>query len=67
MNPLLSDKKGPSFGTGLDFITNASHKCEAAPRRARFSGSETFVSLNSRLESNQEEEGEKESPKWIHL
>ena len=27
---------------------------EAAPRRARIQGSKTFVSINSRLESNQE-------------
>jgi len=33
-----------------------SQKCAAVPRRARISGSETFVSLNSRLESNKEEE-----------
>jgi len=31
-------------------------KCEAVPRRARIQGSSTFASLNSRLESNDEEE-----------
>ena len=31
-------------------------KCEAIPRRARIQGSQTFVSLNSSLESNKEEE-----------
>jgi hypothetical protein len=30
--------------------------CEAVPRRARISGPQTFVSLNSRLESDKEEE-----------
>ena len=33
-----------------------SQKCEAVPRRARISGSYTFLSLNSGLESNKEEE-----------
>ena len=30
-------------------------KCAAVPRRARISGSQTFVPLNSRLESSKEE------------
>ena len=34
----------------------ASQNGEAVPRRARIQGSQTLVSLNSRLESNQEEE-----------
>ena len=33
-----------------------SQKCAAVPRRARISGSQTFVSINSRLKSNKEEE-----------
>jgi len=33
-----------------------SQKCEAVPRRARISGSQTFVSPNSRLESHKEAE-----------
>ena len=33
---------------------------EAVPRRARIQGSQTFVSPNSRLESNKEEEEEEE-------
>ena len=32
------------------------HKCAVVPRRARILGSWTFVSLNSRLERNKEEE-----------
>ena len=32
--------------------------CAIFPRRARIQGSQTFVSLNSRLESNKEEEEE---------
>jgi len=35
-----------------------SQKCAAVPRRARIEGSKTCVSLNSRLESNKEEEEE---------
>ena len=38
--------------------TTTSQKCEAVPRRARIDGSQTFVSLNSRLDSNEEEEEE---------
>ena len=36
--------------------TTTSHKCAAVPRRARIEGPQTFASLNSRLESNKEEE-----------
>ena len=32
--------------------TTTSQKCAAVPRRARIEGSQTFVSFNSRLESN---------------
>ena len=39
-----------------DLKTTASQNIEAVPRRARIQGSCTFVSLNSRLESNKEEE-----------
>ena len=34
----------------------ALHKCAVVPRRARISGSSTFRSLNTRLESNNEED-----------
>jgi len=36
--------------------TTTAQKCEAVPRRARIDGSQTFVSLNSRLDSNEDEE-----------
>ena len=39
----------------LNFRTTTSHKSAAVPKRARISGSWTFVSLNSRLDSNKEE------------
>ena len=43
--------------SGLDLkTTTTSQKCEAVPRRARSQGSHTSDSLNSRLESNEEEE-----------
>ena len=41
-----------------DLRTTASQKCEAVSRRARISGSKTFVSLNSSIESNDEQEGD---------
>ena len=37
-------------------LTTTSHKFEAVPRIARLQGSCMFVSINSRLESNKEEE-----------
>ena len=52
--------KAVSSGTVLNSRTITQHKCGAVPRRARIQGSCTFVSLNSRLESNKEE-GEKVS------
>ena len=39
-------------GAVLDSKTSTSQKCAAIPRRARIPSSWTFVSLNSRLESN---------------
>ena len=36
--------------------TTTLQKCAVVPRRARVQGSQTFVSLNSRLENNEEEE-----------
>ena len=39
----------------FDLRTSTAQKCAAIPRTARISGSHTFVSLNSRLESNAEE------------
>jgi hypothetical protein len=44
--------KAVPIGTALDLSTTTLHKCAAAPRWARISGSWTFVSLNSGLESN---------------
>ena len=47
------------IGTLLNLrTTTTSQKCEAVPRRARISGSETLESLNSRLESNEAEKAE---------
>ena len=47
-----------SAGAECDFRTTTSQKCEAVERRARISGSQTCVSLNSRMESNTEEDEE---------
>jgi len=44
------------FSTVLDSRTTTSQKYEAVLRRTRISGAKTFVSLNSWLESNVEEE-----------
>ena len=44
------------IGTALNLRTTALHKCAVVPRRARIQGAQTCVSLNSRLESNKEEE-----------
>ena len=41
---------------GVQLRTTTSQKCEADPRRSRTSGSQTCVSLNSRLENDREEE-----------
>ena len=38
-----------------DLRTSTSQKCEVVLRRSRISGSQKFVSLNSRLESDKEE------------
>ena len=46
-------------GRVTNLKTTTLHKCAAVPRQARIYGSKTFVSLNSRFESN-EEEGKKE-------
>ena len=48
------------FGTHTTVRTITSQNCEAVPRRARISGSWTFASLNSMLESSNEEEGKTE-------
>ena len=40
----------------INLGTTTSQKSEAVPRRARIEGSYTFVSLNSRLGSNKEED-----------
>jgi hypothetical protein len=39
-------------------------KCEAVPTRARIQGSQTFESLDSRLESNKEADGDS-TPSWL--
>ena len=53
--PKLRDEQ---LGTVLDLRTHAWQKCKAVLRRARIQSSSTFVSLDSRLESNKEgEEG----------
>ena len=44
------------IGTVLNLRTPTSQKCAAIPRRAHIQGSYTFVSLTSRLESDNEEE-----------
>ena len=44
----------------LNLRTTTSQTCAAVPRRTRIQGSQTFVSLNSRLESDIEEEDEEE-------
>ena len=44
------------IGTVLNLRKSFLQKCEAVPRRARVEGSSTCVSLNSRLESNEEKE-----------
>ena len=41
---------------GQQARTTTQQKCAAVPRRVRIYGSETFASLNSRLESNKEEQ-----------
>jgi len=43
-------------GAGAFSFTTTSEICEAVPSRARIQGARTFVSLNSRLESNKKEE-----------
>ena len=50
--PLLS----APFGTVINLRTTSSQNYEAVARKARILGSQTFVSLNSRLESNEEGE-----------
>ena len=49
--------EAPNPGSG----STTSQKCEVVPRPARTKGSQTFVSLDSRLESNEEEQ-EEEAP-----
>ena len=44
----------------LNLGTTTLQKCAAVARRARFQGSQTFASLHSRLESNNEEEEDAE-------
>ena len=44
----------PAIGTALNFRTTTLQKCAAVLRGARIEGSQTFVSLNSRLESDEE-------------
>ena len=52
----------------LDLGTTTVQKCAVLPRRARIEGSETFVSLNSRLKRNKEQkEGEEEVIRYEEL
>ena len=45
-------------GIGCHLRATSLQKCAAFPMRARTQGSQTFVSLNPRLESNKEQEEE---------
>ena len=60
MGPAEAGSKGDhfEFKVTINSKTTTSQKCEAVPRRVRMQGSYTFASLNSRLESNREEEEE---------
>ena len=48
--------KAVPSGIILNLRTSAQQKCGAVPRRARVDGPQIVVSLNSRLESDEEEE-----------
>ena len=52
--PRLLKLKFVSSSIVLDLRITAQQNCEAVSRRARSQGSSKFVSLNSRLESNEE-------------
>ena len=53
---LLARSQELLSNTPINSRTTTSQKCEAVPGRARIEGSLTFVSLNSRLDSEKEEE-----------
>ena len=55
-----------SIDTVLNLRTTTSQRCAAVPRRAHIQGSWICVLLNSRLESNKEEEDEKTSTLRVH-
>ena len=60
----------PTVGAVLHLRTSTLHKCAAVSRRARIQGLHTFAALNSRLESNNEEEEEPDlwvDPTEFHL
>jgi len=46
---------GAQYSIVLNLRTTTSQNCEAAPRRARIYGSQTFVPFNSRRENNEKE------------
>ena len=54
--PFHEDIGGCSVITGSNNRRTNLQKCAVVPRRARIQGSQTFVSLNERLESRNEEE-----------
>ena len=54
----------------VNLITTALQKRGAVPRKARIQGSQIFVSLNSRLESNEKIKQKKRFGTWwrfIHI
>ena len=53
----VGDDEKWGVGTALNLRTTTSRKYAAVPRRARIQGSQTFVSLKSRLQGDHEEEG----------
>jgi len=54
--PLVTGLQIKNYGTVLRLKTTALQKCGAVPRRACIADSQIGVSLNSRLESNEDEE-----------
>jgi len=54
-------------GAGLNSGTTAEQKRGAVPSRARISGSQLVVSLNSRLESNKEEEDSRAASRTVRI
>ena len=65
--PLLQIErcKDVTWGAVLNSRRTFSQACKAVPRRARMQGSSTSVSLNSRLESDTDEEEEGGMPRHL--